>query len=110
MSQHTRDNHLNRRLFAMADNGYHDGTKCDMDGNVFSGCGDGVYVWSPGGVLIGNVLIPGRAANLFFVKRGELFILNSKSYGGPYSRLDARCSFKDVMDKKIWPKRELWAQ
>ncbi|KAH6997278.1 gluconolactonase [Ilyonectria destructans] len=68
---------VNRRLFAMADNGYPDGIKCDMDGNVFSGCGDGVHVWSPGGVLIGKILIPGGVANLCFGKRGELFILNS---------------------------------
>jgi gluconolactonase len=39
-----------RRLFAMADKGAPDGIKCDMRGNVYSGCGDGVNVWSPGGV------------------------------------------------------------
>lgn len=52
--------------------------KCDMDENVFSGCGCGVYVWSPGSVLIGKILIPGRVVNLCFGKRGELFILKSK--------------------------------
>lgn len=32
---------VNRRLFAMAANGI----KCDMQGNVYSGCGDGINVW-----------------------------------------------------------------
>lgn len=68
---------VNRRLFAMADNGFPDGIKCDMNGNVFSGCGDGVHVWSPGGVLIGKILVPGGVANLCFGERNELFILNS---------------------------------
>ncbi|CAJ2511447.1 Uu.00g070720.m01.CDS01 [Anthostomella pinea] len=66
----------NRRLFAMADKGIPDGIKCDMDGNVYSGCGDGVNVWSPGGVLLGRVIVEGGAANFCFGKRGEMFILN----------------------------------
>lgn len=31
----------NRRLFAMADVGIPDGIKCDVNGNVYSGCGWG---------------------------------------------------------------------
>lgn len=34
----------NRRLFAVADTGIPDGIKCDMQGNVYSGCGDGINV------------------------------------------------------------------
>ncbi|CZR67020.1 related to lactonohydrolase [Phialocephala subalpina] len=56
----------NRRLFAMAADGIPDGIKCDMDGNVYSGCGDGINVWSPGGVLLGIVKIDGGAANFCF--------------------------------------------
>ena len=66
----------NRRVFAMADVGIPDGIKCDMDGNVYSGCGDGINVWSPGGVLLGRVLVDGGAANFCFGRGGEMFILN----------------------------------
>ncbi|KAJ5817021.1 gluconolactonase [Penicillium robsamsonii] len=67
---------VNRRAFAMADQGFPDGIKCDTEGNVYSGCGDGVHVWSPGGVLIGKILVKGGVANLCFGSMGELFILN----------------------------------
>lgn len=66
----------NRRLFAMASSGIPDGIKCDMEGNVYSGCGDGVNVWSPGGVLLGRILVEGGAANFCFGRQGEMFILN----------------------------------
>ncbi|KAK5203298.1 hypothetical protein LTR41_010941 [Exophiala xenobiotica] len=42
---------INRRVFAMTINGFPDSVKCDLEGNVCSGCGDEVHVWSPGGVL-----------------------------------------------------------
>lgn len=74
-----RDNEpflVNRRTFAMADQGFPDGIKCDTEGNVYSGCGDGVNVWSPGGVLVGKILVDGGVANLCFGAPGELFILN----------------------------------
>ncbi|KAK1500566.1 SMP-30/Gluconolaconase/LRE-like region [Colletotrichum tamarilloi] len=67
---------LNKRLFAFADVGIPDGIKCDTNGNVYSGCGDGVNVWSPGGVLLGRILVDGGAANFCFGRGGELFILN----------------------------------
>jgi len=47
----------NRRVFAFADCGVPDGSespslwsllmlvKCDVEGNVYSGCGDGLHVW-----------------------------------------------------------------
>ena len=34
----------NRRVFAHCDKGFPDGIKCDILGNVYSGCGDGVHV------------------------------------------------------------------
>ncbi|KAF5007603.1 hypothetical protein FDECE_6067 [Fusarium decemcellulare] len=67
---------INRRLFAMADTGIPDGIKCDTSGNVFSGCGDGVNIWSSGGVLIGKILIEGGVANFCFGAKGQLFMLN----------------------------------
>jgi gluconolactonase len=66
----------NRRLFAMADVGAPDGIKCDMEGNVYSGCGDGIHVWSAGGALLGKILIPGGVANFCFGPRGTIFALN----------------------------------
>jgi gluconolactonase len=66
----------NRRLFAMADVGIPDGIKCDTDGNVYSGCGDGLNIWSPGGVLLAKVLVDGGVANFCFGRDGQVFLLN----------------------------------
>lgn len=65
-----------RRLFAMADKGVPDGIKCDIHGNVYSGCGDGVNVWTPGGILLGRILVDGGVANFCFGRKGEMFLLN----------------------------------
>jgi gluconolactonase len=70
----------NRRVFAMADVGVPDGLGCDTAGNVYVACGDGLSVWSPGGMLLGKVLIPGGLANFCFGKEGELFLLNGKVF------------------------------
>lgn len=67
---------VNRRLFAVADGLIPDGIKCDQDGNVYSGCADGISVWSPGGVLLGKILIPGGVANFCFCRAGEIIALN----------------------------------
>ncbi|PYH75328.1 calcium-dependent phosphotriesterase [Aspergillus uvarum CBS 121591] len=66
----------NRRVFAMTDAGIPDGIKCDTLGNVYSGCGDGIHVWSPGGVLLGRIRVQGGVANFCFGKGGEIFALN----------------------------------
>lgn len=60
--------------------GIPDGIKCDLEGNVYSGCGDGVHVWTPGGNLIGKIKIPCGVANFCFGRRGELFLLNEKRF------------------------------
>ena len=65
---------VNRRLFAFAANGFPDGIKCDVYGNVYSGCGDGVEVWNPAGTMLGRILVPGGVANFCFGKDGEMFI------------------------------------
>ncbi|KAL1859688.1 hypothetical protein VTK73DRAFT_7495 [Phialemonium thermophilum] len=67
---------MNRRLFTVADSGIPDGIKCDTLGNVYSGCADGIHVWSPGGVLLGKIVIPGGVANFCFGRGGQLFALN----------------------------------
>lgn len=56
--------------------GIPDGIKCDLKGNVYSGCGDGVEVWSPGGELLGIIKVDGGAANFCFGKEGAMYILN----------------------------------
>ncbi|KAJ5330546.1 hypothetical protein N7476_000329 [Penicillium atrosanguineum] len=66
----------NRRVFAMPGDGFPDGVKVDMDGNVYAGCGDGVNVWSAGGVLLGKVLIKDGTSNFSFGKNGTMFIMN----------------------------------
>ncbi|GIJ86813.1 hypothetical protein Asppvi_005709 [Aspergillus pseudoviridinutans] len=50
---------VNRRVFAYAPGKMPDGIKCDTHGNVYAGCGDGIEVWNPSGVLIGTIQIPG---------------------------------------------------
>ena len=66
----------NRRLFAFVETGIPDGIKCDMKGRVYSGCGDGIHVWSPGGLLLGRICIQGGVANFCFGRQGEIFALN----------------------------------
>ncbi|MCJ1227598.1 hypothetical protein MMC12_004254 [Toensbergia leucococca] len=64
---------INRRVFAYADSGVPDGIKCDVLGNVYAGCGDGINVWSAGGMLIGKILIEGGCANFCFGREGEMW-------------------------------------
>jgi gluconolactonase len=68
----------NRRLFAMPDNQAPDGIKSDTKGNVYAGCGDGVNVWSPGGTLLGRILLEGGIGNLGFGEAGELFAMGNQ--------------------------------
>ena len=60
--------------------GIPDGIKCDLQGNVYSGCGDGVHVWTPGGRLIGKIKVSGGVANFCFGKKGEMFLLNENKF------------------------------
>jgi gluconolactonase len=60
----------------MAAKGIPDGIKCDMEGNVYSGCGDGINVWSPGGILLGIITVDGGASNFCFGREGTMYILN----------------------------------
>ena len=62
-----------KRLFAFIDTGAPDGIKCDVFGNVYSGCGDGINIWNSGGTLIGKILIDGGCANFCFGRDGEMW-------------------------------------
>lgn len=58
-------------LFAYVPVGIPDGVHCDTNGNVYSGCGDGVYVWNKDGTLIGNIYTGGTSANFQVSWHGE---------------------------------------
>jgi gluconolactonase len=64
----------------MVDTGVPNGIKCDMAGNVYAACGDGLNVWNSAGTLIGKALIPGGISNFCFARNGELFLLNETRF------------------------------
>lgn len=63
----------NRRMFATNDTGIPDGVKLDRNGNVYSGCGDGLNVWAASGDLIGKIYVEGGVSNFCFA--GNVLIL-----------------------------------
>jgi gluconolactonase len=76
--------------------GMADGIRCDAEGNVYAAAGwvgpgyDGVHVFAPDGVRIGQVLLPEICANVCFggPKRNRLFMAASQSLYALY--LDTR--------------------
>ncbi|RYP03795.1 hypothetical protein DL764_004907 [Monosporascus ibericus] len=64
----------NRKLFAYAHSRVPDGIHCDSNGNVYSGCGDGVHVWNPSGKLIGKIYLGEVSANFNFAGDGRMVI------------------------------------
>jgi gluconolactonase len=52
----------------MADTAIPNGIKCDLAGNVYS-----VNVWSPGGVLLGRILVEGGVANFYWEEMERCF-------------------------------------
>ncbi|KAK9311195.1 hypothetical protein V1522DRAFT_417074 [Lipomyces starkeyi] len=71
---------MNRRTFAFAPGRFPDGIKCDMFGNVYSGCGDGIEIWNRSGVQIGTIQIPGGVANFCFGEKGVLYACNETRF------------------------------
>ncbi|KAK5682439.1 hypothetical protein LTS10_005567 [Elasticomyces elasticus] len=67
----------NRQVFAYSDVGFPDGIHTDTNGNLFSGCGDGVHVWSPEGVLLGKLAVANGGVNNFAFVPGGLYIFNA---------------------------------
>ena len=63
-----------------------DGIRCDVDGNVWAGAGDGVLVTAPDGNLIGAIRLPERCANVCFggTRRNRLFMTASQSLYAVY--------------------------
>ena len=75
------------RVLIDAGPGTPDGFRCDVDGNLWCGCGmgteelDGVRIFTPQGEAIGHVHLPERCANVCFggLKRNRLFMAASQS-------------------------------
>ncbi|MSQ08171.1 MAG: SMP-30/gluconolactonase/LRE family protein [Dehalococcoidia bacterium] len=68
------------RVFCVVNPGVPDGFRCDTEGNVYVGAGDGVQVYNKDGELIGKIRTPGAVGNCSF-GMGEydtLFIAASK--------------------------------
>ncbi|KAI0890283.1 calcium-dependent phosphotriesterase [Annulohypoxylon maeteangense] len=72
--KHGRPFAANKRVFAYVKEGVPTAIICDHQGNVFAACGDGVEVWSPGGLALGLIEVPGGCTDLCFGKPGEIFI------------------------------------
>ena len=49
----------NQRVFAYPAHGVPMDIACDDKGNVYVGCGNGLQIWSPGGVILGVLEVPG---------------------------------------------------
>ncbi|CAG9994596.1 unnamed protein product [Clonostachys byssicola] len=67
----------NRKLFAHVTVRIADGIHCDDKGNVYAGCGDGVNVWNPSGVLLGKIFTGRTAANFQFAGDGRMIIMGA---------------------------------
>lgn len=67
-------------VFATIDVGFPDGVRVDMQGNVWTGAGDGVHCFSPQGELLGKILVPEPVANLEFGgRRGHRLFITATS-------------------------------
>ncbi|MDB6056324.1 MAG: Gluconolactonase [Verrucomicrobiales bacterium] len=69
------------KVFCSIDKGLPDGIRCDRDGRVWSTSEDSIQIFSPGGELIGKILVPETPANLCFggTNRDTLFITAQSS-------------------------------
>ena len=86
----------NPRVFANMElngkSGFADGIRCDEDGNVWSSAGwvgdgyDGVHIFAPDGVRIGQIRLPEIYSNVCFggSKRNRLFMTGSQSLYAVY--------------------------
>jgi gluconolactonase len=53
-------------IFCTISNGVPDGIRCDVDGRIYSGSTNGVYIFLPDGRMIGHIIISNTVANLCF--------------------------------------------
>ncbi|CAO2653394.1 Nn.00g028050.m01.CDS01 [Neocucurbitaria sp. VM-36] len=64
----------NRKTFAYVPAFVPDGVHCDSKGRVYTGAGDGVWVYNPSGKLIGKIFTGVVAANFQFAGEGRMVI------------------------------------
>ncbi|KAK3680305.1 hypothetical protein LTR78_000683 [Recurvomyces mirabilis] len=69
----------NRQVFAYSDVGFPDGIHTDTQGNVYSGCGDGIHVWNPEGVLLGKLAVANGGVNNFAFVPDGMYIFNAQN-------------------------------
>ncbi len=69
------------RVFYAASPGMADGFRCDEDGNIWTGAGDGVHCVNASGALLGKIFVPATVTNLAFGgrERSRLFLCASQS-------------------------------
>lgn len=67
-----------RRTFAYVDNGFPDGIHADMEGNVWAGCGDGIHIWNPEGILLGKIWVGVESNNFAFLPGAVLVFSNAQ--------------------------------
>ena len=62
--------------FAVCDNGFFDGFRLDLHGNLWTSSADSVRAYAPDGTLIGRIPIPELVSNLCFggPRRNRLYI------------------------------------
>ncbi|MFT7594952.1 MAG: gluconolactonase [Paracoccaceae bacterium] len=76
------DNSLsNGRVFVEIDAGVSDGFRMDIDGNLWTSCATGVQCFDPGGVMLGEILVPEVVSNLCFggPKKNQLLLTATTS-------------------------------
>ncbi len=70
----------NPRIFCEIDAGVPDGMRCDAQGRLWAGCGDGVQVFAPDGTRLGRVLTPTPVTNCCFGgERGDDLYLTAST-------------------------------
>ena len=67
------------RLFAELPAGVPDGVKTDVEGRLYASGLDGVYVYSPGGELLGTIPCPEMVANCCFGEDGLTLFMTASS-------------------------------
>ncbi len=80
------------KLEGFKEAGFADGIRADVDGNIWASAGwvgdgyDGVHIFAPDGVRIGQILLPEICGNVCFggTKRNRLFMCASQSLYSVY--------------------------
>jgi gluconolactonase len=70
----------NSRVFAEIEPWVPDGFRCDAEGNVYVGAGDGVQVFNAAGEMLGKILTPEAVGNLSFgMSDGQTLFVGASS-------------------------------